>query len=273
MVDLFDRKLLAQNRKRSARNFEKHNFLHHEIASRIVENLELLGIFVNPLQVLEIGARDGFLSQEILEHVADKSQIFQTEFYRDEKTDVIADEEFLPFKTASFDLIVSNLNFHFLNEVPRFLLKVKSLLKPGGTFIASFFGEENLSEILHAIHESEQEIYQRISPRMPPTIDVKSAAALLHKAGFNNPISDFEKIEVEYSSALTCLKELQAMAQGNVLAKRSKQFFTKKLLEKVLGKIPGSAQPQLHIERDAQLGLRTPGIVVTFEIVTICGKN
>jgi signal transduction histidine kinase len=31
---------------------------------------------------------------------------------------------------------------------------------------------------------------------MPPTIDVKTAASLLQKAGFQNPIADFSKIEV-----------------------------------------------------------------------------
>lgn len=253
VVDLFDRKLLAQNRQRSAKNFENHSFLHHEIASRIVENLDLLQIFDKPLQVLEIGSRDGFLSEAISKKLATKSQIFQTEFYRDKKTDVICDEEFLPFKNASFDLIASNLNFHFINQVPQFLLKVRNLLRPDGIFIASFFGEENLSELSRILYESENEIYGRISPRTPPTIDVKSAAALLHKAGFNNPISDFEKIEVEYDSALQLLKELQAMSQGNILTKRSRQFFSKKLLQKIL--------ENLH------------GIPATFEIVTICGKK
>ncbi len=261
MVDLFDRKLLSQNRKRGVKNFAKHNFLHHEIASRIVENLELFGIFKNPLQVLEIGARDGFLSQEIAKNVTEKSQIFQTELYRDSQTDVIADEEFLPFKAASFDLIISNLNFHFINQIPQFLLKVKSLLKPGGIFIASFFGEENLSELAKVLYDSENEIYGRISPRMPPTIDVKSAAALLAKAGFNNPISDFEKIEVEYENALQLLKELQSMSQGNVLTKRSRQFFTKKLLQKVLENY------------SAHFKTLDNKVLATFQIVTICGEN
>ena len=190
---LFDRKLLRQNRSRAFKNFAQHNFLHHEIANRIAENVESLNREFD--SVLEIGALDGHLSSMIKA----RSKVIVD-------VDLKADDEFLPFKNESFDLIVSNLNLHYTNQVPQFLIQVRELLKPGGTFIASFFGEENLSELAKVLYETENEIYGGISPRMPPTIDVKTAAALLQKAGFQNPISDFEKLEVEYSNPLKLLQ-------------------------------------------------------------------
>jgi NADH dehydrogenase [ubiquinone] 1 alpha subcomplex assembly factor 5 len=240
---LFNRKLLRQNRLRISKNdfkiFAQHNFLHHEIANRIAENVELLNREFGA--VLEINGLDGYLADLL------KAETFE------------GDEENLPFEPESFDLIVSNLNFHFINQIPQFLLQVKSLLKPNGIFIASFFGEENLSELAKVLYEVENEIYGGISPRMPPTIDVKTAASLIQKAGFQNPISDFDKIEVEYPNPLKLLQDLKNMGQGNILTKRSRKFFTKKFLTAI-------SEKYLELYGTADGNIRA-----TFEIVTMTG--
>jgi len=238
---LFDRELLALNRKRYAGVFAKHNFLFTEVANRIAQNVESLNREFE--SALEIGPRDGYLSGSIK-----AKKILQCD-----------DLEILPFEKESFDLIVSNLNLHFINALPQFLLQVRELLKPNGIFIASFFGEENLSELAHVLYKSENEIYDGISPRMPPTIDVKTAAALLQKAGFADPISDFDKIEVEYQQPMSLLKDLKFTSQGNILTKRSRRFFTKKFLQKIF-----ENYHELYSTPDG-------GIRATFEIVTVTG--
>jgi SAM-dependent methyltransferase len=236
---LFDRDLLRQNKLRARSKFLDHNFLYHEVANRIAENVKFLNREFN--DILEIGAMDDYLSK--LVNKAGAPYKF------------MEDAEILPFEKESFDLILSNLNFHYINQIPQFLINVKEVLKPGGVFIASFFGEENLSELAHVLYETENEIYNGVSPRMPPTIDVKTAASLLQKAGFQNPISDFAKIEVEYSDPLNLLKDLKMMGQGNILTKRSRKFFTKKFLQKI-------SQNYKRIY---------PSGIATFEVVTVTG--
>lgn len=238
---LFDRELLARNRKRFAGVFSQHNFLFTEVANRIALNVESLNCEFE--SALEIGPRDGYLSSLI-----QAKKITQTE-----------DAEVFPFEKESFDLIVSNLNMHFINELPQFLIQVRELLKPNGIFIASFFGEENLSELAHVLHKVENEIYNGISPRMPPTIDVKTSAALLQKAGFADPISEFDKIEVEYSEPKKLLNDLKFTSQGNIMTKRSRRFFTKKFLKNIL-----ETYSELYAAPDG-------GIRATFEIVTVTG--
>lgn len=245
MNEIFDRKLLKQNQARALAQFAKHNFLYHEIANRIVENLQFFSRdFEN---CLEIGARDGYLSG-LLAHEQNIKNI-QT----------ISDDETLSFSQESFDLIISNLNFHHINLVPQFLLQVKSLLKPGGMFIASFFAEENLPELHKTIFAVENEIYNGISPRMIPTIDVKTAANLLQKSGFSHPISNLERIEIEYQNPLNLLKDLKKMGQGNIMNKRSRRFFTKGFLREVL---------KYYHENFAN---ENGSVKATFEIVTIVG--
>ncbi len=232
---LFDRKLLKQNRKRYCAVFGDHNFLYLEVANRIAENVELLNR--NFEKILEIGAKT----------------------IKGLDSSYCEDSEILDLGEEKFDLIISNLNLHFINEVPQFLMQIKNLLKPNGVFIASFFGEENLSELAHVLHLSEMEIYNGVSPRMPPTIDVKTAAMLLQKAGFVSPISDFEKIEVEYENPLKLLKDLKFMGQGNIMNQRSRRFFSKRFLNKIL-----ENYQKLYGNSDGS-------IKATFEIITITG--
>lgn len=253
---LFNRTLLRQNRQRSKKQFSEHDFLFHEIANRVAENVEFLDREFE--SVLEISTRDGYLSSLIKDKKHPKKMVVTT-LGDAEKIDVINDDELLPFKEESFDLIVSNLNFHYINQIPQFLLQVRDLLKPGGVFIASFFGEENLAELAQVLHQTENEIYKGVSPRMPPTIDVKTAANLLSKAGFENPISDFAKIEVDYSDPMGLLKDLKVMGQGNILEQRSRKFLTKRFLDKIC-----ENYRKLHSFEDDK-------VLATFEVVTITG--
>lgn len=228
--NLFDRKLLKANRARAKKHFYDHNFLYVEVANKIMENIQFFDREFE--SVLEISGRDGYLSDQI-KLIKKPKKIITTEILNyDKSTQVINDDEFLPFKKESFDLIVSNLNFHFINNIPSFLLQIKEMLKPNGVFIATFFGEENLSELAHVLYEVENELYGGMSPRMSPTIDVKTAAHLLQKAGFRNPISDFEKIEVTYENPLNLLKDIKMMGQANILFSRSKNFISKRFLAK-----------------------------------------
>ena len=59
---------------------------------------------------------------------------------------VIADEETLPFADQSFDLIVSALSLHAVNDLPGALSQICRALKPDGLFMAAMFGGDTLTE-------------------------------------------------------------------------------------------------------------------------------
>lgn len=60
---MFDREQLRRNRGRAAKNFPQYNFLIHESAQRLIEKITDLNR--NFTDILEIGARDGFLSWQL----------------------------------------------------------------------------------------------------------------------------------------------------------------------------------------------------------------
>ncbi len=246
--NLFNRQLLQQNFKRYQRVFADYNFLYTEIANIILENIELQNRAFDA--VFEINKMTNFF-QENLQYKLFESCDFEE----------ICDEEKINFSSQKYDLIISNSDLHFINNVPQFLAKVNLALKPGGLFVASFYGDENLPELHKVIYQAENEIYGGIAARMPPTIDIKSSAQLLAQVGFKNPVADLEKIKIDYDNPLKLLRDLKFSGQGNVMNQRSRKFFSKKFLKKLLEKYENFYDK------------KTQSYPATFCVITISGEK
>src|SRR3954468_11434083 len=91
---------------------------------------------------------------------------------------VVADEEALPFKDGSLDLVVSALALQFVNDLPGTLIQIRRALKPDGLFLAAMLGGETLSELRRAFAEAEVELEGGISPRVVPFPDLRDLGAL-----------------------------------------------------------------------------------------------
>jgi SAM-dependent methyltransferase len=133
------------------------------------------------------------------------------------------DEEFLPFAPESFDLIVSNLGLHWVNDVPGALTQIRAALKPGGMFIASLVGEQSLHELRGCLVDAELAVMGGISPRLSPTIDLHGASALMQRAGFALPVADKESITLRYMNMFALMRDLRGMGQTNTHAGRVRQ--------------------------------------------------
>ena len=68
----------------------------------------------------------------------------------DERLAVVADEEALPFRDASLDLVVSALALQFVNDLPGALIQIRRALKPDGLLLAAMVGGESLAELREA---------------------------------------------------------------------------------------------------------------------------
>ncbi|XP_062593382.1 arginine-hydroxylase NDUFAF5, mitochondrial-like, partial [Saccostrea cucullata] len=71
---------------------------------------------------------------------------------------LIVDEEFLPFKENSLDVIVSSLSLHWVNDLPGCFKAAQKALKPDCPFILSMFGGDTLFELRVSLQLAEQEI-------------------------------------------------------------------------------------------------------------------
>ena len=145
---------------------------------------------------------------------------------------IILDEEQLPFREHAFDLVLSNLTLHWVNDLPGALIQARRALKPDGLFLAALLGGETLKELRQSLLVAEVETTGGASPRISPFADLRDAGDLLARAGFAMPVADLETLHVTYDHPLTLMRELRAMGENNALMDRSKTFFRKETLER-----------------------------------------
>ncbi len=216
-IALFDRAQLRRNLKRSKQNFNAHSFLfewtHEQLFDRL---LDMTKNFENALQIGARGAKKNAAPSSKIQNL----YIIDLE---DEKAHVIADEEFLPFKSDSLDLITSALSLHNVNDLPGCLLQINQALKPDGLFMGAMLGGETLFELRQSLNHAEITLKDGLSPRISPFADKPQMGDLLQRAGFNLPVIDSEIITVTYDNMFKLLHDLRGMGQGNIIHKRSRK--------------------------------------------------
>ena len=219
-MDVFDRALVRLHRERAAAGFRDYDFLFREIEERLLERLET--VTRRFPRVLVLGARglrrDHGLRERIGAEMVVCVDTARALLDRDDALPVIADPEFLPFGTAGFDLVLSCLELHWINDLPGLLLQVRAALKPDGLFLAAMLGGESLRELRHALLQAELEATGGTSPRVSPTADLRDAAGLLQRAGFALPVADADTITVTYADALALMRDLRGMGETNAVA-------------------------------------------------------
>src|SRR6266581_6074019 len=172
---------------------------------------------------------------------------------------VAADEEALPFRDASLDLVVSALALQFVNDLPGTLIQIRRALKPDGLLLAALAGGDTLLELRQSFASAEAEIEGGISPRVVPFSDVRDMGGLLQRAGFALPVTDVDRVTVRYASPISLMHDLRRMGATNALLERSRRPLKRATLTRMT---------EIYAERFAD---RDGRIRATFEIVWLSG--
>ena len=150
---------------------------------------------------------------------------------------VAADEEFLPFAPASFDLIVASLSLHWVNDLPGALLQLRQALRPGGLFLASLPALGTLQELRSALTKAETAIAGGVSPRVSPFPELRDCASLLQRAGFRLPVADVEDIRLVYADPFGVLRDLRAAGETNAVTKRARAIPARAIFQTALANL------------------------------------
>jgi len=172
---------------------------------------------------------------------------------------VAADEEALPFRDASLDLVVSVLALQFVNDLPGTLIQIRRALKPDGLLLAALAGGDTLIELRQAFAAAEAEVEDGVSPRVAPFSDVRDMGALLQRAGFALPVADVDRITARYGSPLALMHDLRRMGATNPLVERSRRPLKRATLMRMM---------EVYAERFSDPDDR---IRATFEVVWLSG--
>lgn len=172
---------------------------------------------------------------------------------------LIGDEETLPFKPESFDLIVSALALQNVNDLPGTLIQIRRSLRPDGLFLGAILGGRSLDELRSALAIAEAEITGGISPRVAPFADVRDMGGLLQRAGFALPVTDIEPLTVRYANLFGLTADLRAMGATNALAERLRRPTPRRLFLRAA---------EIYAERHGDPDGR---IRATFEVIFLSG--
>ena len=261
---VFNRQIVSRHRARAASGLKEHDFLFRETAERLCDRLDdIMRSF--PL-ALDLGCRTGQIAQ-ILAGRGDIETLVQCDLAPEmviqaktvSKQVLVVDEEALPFASNVFDLIISNLTLHWINDLPGALVQARRALKPDGLFLASVLGGETLKELRTALAESEIIEENGLSPRVSPMTNIQDLAQLMQRAGFALPVVDTETITVMYSDVMALMRDLRGMGETNAVKENRKGFMRKKTLAKM-----AECYAKLFEGNDKK-------IPATFQILTMTG--
>ena len=263
---IFDRIALKRQRDRAAHTLAKADFLFREVADRLADRLNDIS---RPFPVaVDIGSHGGLLRKTLKAH-GHIERLLETDFSEHQvklgvcennsAMRIVADEEYLPLAPNKFDLVMSNMVLHWVNDLPGTLIQIHQTLKPDGLFIGSMFGLGTLRELRQCLLDAETGIIGGAAAHVSPFAEVRDVGALLQRAGFALPVVDADTITVRYSNPLKLLKDIRQMGEANILTERNKVPLRRDVLMHAMN---------LYVERYADQDGRVPA---TFEIIFLHG--
>ncbi|KAG7163546.1 Arginine-hydroxylase NDUFAF5-like, partial [Homarus americanus] len=166
---------------------------------------------------------------------------------------LIDEEQKFPLESKLFDLVISNLNLHWVNNLPQCLKEIRRVLKEDGAFLASMFGGDTLFELRSSLDD--------VKPGEPTTrqlTEVLTSIACLseqlqeyntrpHPRNLICPVLvrlwrnirpctcpvlmlDTDEITVGYPSLFELMWDLQGMAENNAGVSRKPHLHRDTLL-------------------------------------------
>lgn len=172
---------------------------------------------------------------------------------------VFDSKEHLGLEPESFDLAVSTLNLHAINDLPGALIQIRRAVKPDGLFVAALYGGETLNELRASFAAGEEQVRGGVSPHVSPFADVRDLGGLLQRVGFNLPVADVERTVVRYGVFQTLVDDLRAAGETNALVQRARTPLRRDVLAASL-----AHYKENHAEPDGRLR-------ATFDIVYLTG--
>lgn len=223
-MNVFDRKAkrLQRDRAAVAEDSDLYDYLKDEFGYRLSDRLYDIKRKFNV--AVELGSGKGLATRNIYSDMVD--MLYQCEFSL--KTlershtspevptyKLIVDEESLPFRDNSLDLVFSSLSLHWVNDLPGCFKQVQRALKNDGVFLGSMLGGETLYQLRVSLQLAETEREGGFSAHISPFTDVQDLGNLLSRAGFTMLTIDIDEITINYPTMYELMYDLKGMAENN----------------------------------------------------------
>lgn len=240
---IFDRQRLRQNRTRRAAKLADYDFLLRRAAEDLAGRIALQSRQFDT--ALCLGASGGILREALATQGGARiGRLIEADLTHAlvPQGGLVLDEEKLPIKAHSLDLIVALWGLHHVNDLPGALLQIRHALKPDGLFLAALPGGATLAELRAAFLNSEASLLGGAQPHIHPFADLQDLAGLMQRAGLALPVADSDMVAVRYQEPLKLLDDLRGMGEANVLTARPKHFLRRDVLRAALAQFSAATQ-------------------------------
>ncbi|XP_017772593.1 PREDICTED: NADH dehydrogenase [ubiquinone] 1 alpha subcomplex assembly factor 5 [Nicrophorus vespilloides] len=229
-VHIFDRNTKSLQRERAAvaKDVNLYDYLKDEIGYRLADRV--YDIKRKFKLAADIGCSRGYISKHISPDSIEELILCDTSQANLDSVIVadgvkirkkVLDEENIEFEPNSLDLVISSLNLHWVNDLPKAFKKILEGLKQDGVFMASVFGGDTLYELRSSLQLAELERRGGISPHISPFTEVRDIGSLLTRAGFTMLTIDTDEVVVNYPTMFELMWDLKGMAESNAALNRS----------------------------------------------------
>lgn len=232
---LLDKRHIRRAFDRAAETYDAAAALQHEVAGRMLERLSLFR--QTPRIVLDAGSGTGFAATALSRHFP-RASILELDLspamlrksrdrgprwlrylpMANRRFHLCADNERMPLRDKSIDLLWSNLSFQWSSDLERVLRETKRVLRPEGLLMFSTFGPDTLRELREAFAVKDAGIH------VNRFIDMHDIGDMLVGCGYADPVMDMENFTLTYSSVRDLVRELKMIGAHNVNHGRRKSL-------------------------------------------------
>ena len=124
------------------------------------------------MKVLELGCGDGTLWNVDREKIPQMMEIVVSDvsdgMLRDARRTIgvrdgrfrfsVFDAKWIPYEKDSFDLVIANHVLFYCDDIPKVCREVKRVLRPGGRFICSTYGNAHMKEVSELVKKFDDRI-------------------------------------------------------------------------------------------------------------------
>ncbi|MDQ6916745.1 MAG: malonyl-ACP O-methyltransferase BioC [Pseudomonadota bacterium] len=142
---------------------------------------------------------------------------------------VCGDIALLPFKSASVDLIWSNLALQWVGDPQQAFAEFRRVLRVGGLLSFTTFGPDTLKELRTAFLAADR------AAHVGAFIDMHDIGDMLVHAGFADPVMDMETLTLTYDDAFALMRDLKAIGAHNAAASRPRGMMGRRRWQRMLG--------------------------------------
>ena len=263
---IIDIKSIINSKNKSSNNWEKHNFLFEKISNILKKKISE---FNNNFKNILLLSSDAGEALKIILDTNPEKVLFCSPFRNlldksSSKNNVQKVESHfnkIPCKNSKFDLIISNLCLHSIDDKKTHFESLHGLLNEDGLIICNFFSGETLKELRHSLYLTDEKIFKGIYMRIPKNIEMIEVSDILAATGFKELVSEKINYKIYYQNVRKIIEDLKGTGDNCLLMSRVFGLITNNYIN-TLNEIYKNEFQDLE------------GLKLNCDIVSVCGwKN